>query len=829
MAFARPAPPWAAETAEGFTPPFAFDSSRIVQARDTARRVNWDRAAILNRMGPAETLAGEAWNETAATALTGGREETAAALEALRRALGDEAERASAANRFILFKTYDLLAALPEYSQLGDEATNALRDEFGPIAGAVLDSTPAQDAEPTARLIDSAEKLYAALLAGRGTDAPRAMRGGENAPGFAELCRRGLPREGLPAGLRIEEALQTGLNLYTVFSAAREVFPEDCRALGPWLARFADFHGNLLAFETGRAGSVLLTPANHRRLALTLETANRLWGGARHNAALTRLYKNEPRPPEALLFGPVRFSGTEDFVAGAEAWPRAGAAFLRGASSDFRIGAAMDTGLGASFGHPAYLSLSIADRTAPPLPPAEGDWIPNTVWVNRQPHDLPESEAPLAANALIADFVPRADGTVYARATASGRFGEAAAHRGDGAAPIPVYERELYVSSPYVADLFRVLGGRAQDYIYRSRGRLLESNAADWSPYQPAAGDPDFLGTWDGLRSARMRGIHAFQMEPAEPGAPGERLWFIDPAGSEILAGSRDGETLLIVRRSFSEPTGNLFAAIHELLPASPSPGSAVYRVPLSPSPNERDFQAAAFAIEREGVHDIFLSSTNPEIEYNGVHLDEDITFQGRFAHIRVNQNQFELLRLYGGTRLRFGPHEIRLPEAAAVGVAQSADESEASMTVRFPHILPDRTALGGHLLHVVSSEPDTPFMQPFPIREARPLDVPQTFALEHPMAMTGPPGAGAAPVRTGDQALFGAVAELRHHGDNEYSVFHTVPADVWIQGPPHGNRVYMRAAYVKRMQGEIEDDRIALRIGMEESEHGEIHFRRIP
>jgi len=594
-----------------------------------------------------------------------------------------------------------------------------------------------------------------------------------------------------------------------------------------------------LFYPDGTNAFYVSNPAQTQdELAEVLEHGYALFGDSKYQFVLRNIYKTAMRRGEALLLGksiaemivsPLAFRST--------ALPRTGAALLHDTSAALPLSVFMNTGFGSPDSKTALLSIELlSDQNAVSSFTAGADTAGyNTVLVDRKPHNGRIAEPTAPANAILLAFHEFGDGGTYASANASGQFGEKAAYPSDTPA-FRFYQRLLYCVSPYVVDLFRVQGGQWHDYVYHGPGLIHSLPGESWTPFAGFTDEPGILkGAEAASQVSTQKGIYAFSFLPREAGQLSERLWFIDPVGSQRITGKSRSHSFIVARREMKENEGDLFAVVHEIHRGDPSPNFRVSRVDLEPATDPRGFQAVALAVEQGNDLDLFLSAIQPDVQYTANYRNGKIVFQGSFGHVRMKEGKFQTLQLVGGTKLRYDVHGVEMEKSLIVGAVNGVQSASGAVTVQFPYRFPTGNAELGNLLMVMAASPFPVMFQPLMIRQVEgeiadfggPL---QTVTMQNHPNLIDPPLSLAAPIRNGDQVLHETVAELTYRGGDDYSIFYSAPVTLMVDGAGENHRVVLQTGtLLRRIRGEAVAGTVSFHLDPLESVDGRVNFMRMP
>ena len=833
-------PAWGLDSPQPLPSSCAFQATRVIEIRSLVQRAGWNDSTLDAQAVPTDSPEQKAWTQAVRAALLGGRDRTTTALRQADQALESRANLSSLppSAAFLLLKTCDVLMAIPEFNSLESSDVESFRMNLAAYAQ-VVDGALWDESKPDLHLHALAARLYAAGLTGNRSAIELYWRGDAAKPGLWSEFKKSFSSEGWMDGVSLPDQCFLWGDLFHLLRAMKAWSVPDAEIWLPWLRCSTDFLYEMLALPVYPAAAILEDPPVRENVVRIFEEGYGQFGDSALGLWLKRHYENTPRMGESLLLGAVSLDKILPLPLEHDLstlFPRAGAAVLKDVTSEIPLSVYVDSGFLSRLGDSALgaVEISAGAGSRMSLDPALSPLAYNTVLLNRRSQDPLPPQGDNPRNALVTQFVPFSGVGGFLSLSASGLFGERAAYSALSESPIPdaasVYQRDLYLASPYLVDLFRVLSAGVQDWVYRSASPIAKDDSLEFKPYAAPSDEYPFLQSARNVESAEVKGVYSIQLGNAD--APlRERLWFVDPAGSTLLLAPHDSETLLIHRRSFTLPQGNLFACVHEWIasPAASAPPTRLIPLPLEPMPNERGFQAVAFALERGDVHDLFFSALRPDIVYTTRYLDKDVVFAGKFGHIRWKQKECELLRLIEGTELRIGPVGLKLPAAVGSGILQTVREDEGEMNVHFTPPLPEGATLLGQVVQAVSSQPGTVYMQPFPLRRLSPYAPTQTMKRLRPVSLAGALPPAAAPLQPGDQLLFSSYAELQYRGDNWFSLMHTTPVEVQIQGPPFCNRIYLDKSYVQHLRGKLEKDSITFQVLPEESLNGKMDFHRIP
>ncbi|MEW6236923.1 MAG: hypothetical protein AB1656_16185 [Candidatus Omnitrophota bacterium] len=818
------------------SPPFVFTATGVIEARDQAKRAGWSEGVIDSQMKTAlDAPARCAWVGAVKAAFFGGEERMRQSSAALKDALHSLREKkllaggaengVSLSDIHLLLQTYDVLTAIPEWEKLGEADRSSLRGSLVDFIQTLLTGSPDNLSSLSAIHIQSA-RLYAGVLFGATGFVQKSLAGESYLPSLAESLRTGLTGEGLFQNASFESHTQISLDLLKAGAALKTASPDGFQNHSLAIEKPLKIAAEL-AYPAGETPQ-MIAPAKPQDLAALFELGYRVFGSPDYAVLLQKIYRSQPRSGEALLLGKLNLEEALPTARVSTALPQTGAAILNNNLADKPLSVYFDTGLySRQEKKSAMLALEIRTELGSLNSfekKADSDGF-NSVVIDRAPQPPYEPSPNAPQNALISSFHCFGENGSFVNAMAAGGYSDRPAYPNLG--PAAFYQRTLYLADPFLIDLFRVRGGRVHDYAYYSAGDIREVSGA------PPIQFPSTASDLTAIRNAAARGqvfsaqgVYSVLFKPKDLDQASERLWFVDPAGSQLLTGPATGGAFAITRRESGGDEADLFAAVHEIFRTALLPETRVVRLPLSPPANQRDFQAAAFAVESEHRSDIFLSTIQGDQEYTAEYHGGRIVFNGLFGHIRLKDGQFESLRLIGGTRLRYDVHGVDLKNPAEIGVVDNGDYKQGTIKVSFPHPLPSGTAMRSHSFLALHPEGGPVQHQPLMIDEILEKAIPQTIRLQHDPNLIDPSPTLGAPLKTGDQILLENFAELIYKGNDAYSLTYTAPAQITVPTTPKCNRVVVFSSLLTgRIRGEKTAGVIMFNADPIESVNGKVDF----
>lgn len=186
-------------------------------------------------------------------------------------------------------------------------------------------------------------------------------------------------------------------------------------------------------------------------------------------------------------------------------------------------------------------------------------------------------------------------------------------------------------------------------------------------------------------------------------------------------------------------------------------------------------------------------------------------------------------MRMVRGTHLKMGDYALEFDEAMTTGVINAIDEKTASFDLSFPYLLPFGDALKHHVLYAVSTEPNTPFLQPLVFSHADDLKKLQRYHLQYLTNLSNPPATLAAPLKNGDQVLFESFAELKQNTEDSFNIYHSSPVRFTIPATETKKRVFVNETKVQRLRGDYKDGLIHASITPLESYDAAVEVIRVP
>ncbi len=821
-------------------PPFVYSPIRVMEARDTAGRAQWTELMIDAGAGDLTRPENQIQAACLKAVLFGGEERLAQAVQTFTDILGKWIEAGPAGEplspRVViqLAQSLDWLSALPEWLKTGLPERQALRDRFAELVNPLMSSAPDGLADDVQYHLQAA-KLYAGLIAGATGLVQESLLGNGKLPGLEAAARQALTSEGLLAAGTPRRHAETGRDFLLAGAALKSCSPEAYAALEPLMQKTVTVL-EALAYPSSRFPAVLAREkTGGQELVQLLEIGYALFPRPNLRNLLVELYKTNPRRPESLLFSePSLLAGGPPEVVYSDALPQTGAALIHDVSDKLPLSLYLDTGLSGRTGPSALLSVEWMGLPAPPGSAREDSHTAdfNTVVVDRMSQPATPESLDAPRNALLGSWKSFEDGTTYVKAVADGQYTERAAYpAGVPKTPVTAYERTVYLSSPFAVDLFRVRGGQAHDWIYHSPAPLESLAGGEWVDYQADAEDYAFVrDAANSLRAASPQGVYGLVYKPVGEKPQRERVWFIDPVGSQLITGNEGGGSFVIARREMEGDEGDLYAVFHEWSAGGAAPDIEITQLALDPPPNRRGFQAVAFTVRSGSETHIFLSATNPEVTYTADYHNKRIVFQGGLGYIHLQNDAFASMRLLDGANLRYDTHGLNFATPLSVGVARRVNEAESWVELDIPGLLPFGPAMQNTSLLVLSNDPAPVMYQPLMIERIDPGEPPQKARLLHTPNLLHPLPSLGAPVKPGDPVMIGPAAELTRLHPDVYALTYSAPANVMVEGATDRTRVFLHEADVLyQIRGESSAGAIHFSVQPVESREGRIEFARIP
>ncbi|MBD3265240.1 hypothetical protein GF373_01100 [bacterium] len=802
------------------TASLAFSPSHITQARERVKRVGWDGNVIDAHYPGTQTQARQMWIDTVKTALLGKEtrmRSTVNAFNALLDRLNTQPTKTRQGGGMYFLQAYDCLRALPEWNKLESGLRAALHERLRVfIRGNLRGEVEKTDLQSRPEAIqDLSFRLYAhELMKSQGAESNAV-----NPREAVDTIRQSIIAEGLigPAvsvdGQAIARHFKAGQDFLLAGAAVKSASPPLYESIEPWLQTVVELTAGLI--QQGDFPAVVNgSAAMMADAARVLERGYALWPRPRYGALLKVIYDSRPRQAESLLYGPLSLETIPAYIPSTTAFPQTGFVSLYSQMNALAVSICMDTGL-SRYGNSALLSIDVgANEQSLTVPsPGEGTKRYNTVLVDGK--NQPKPEPGQAANGLIYSLRNMDGGSAYAQVLAEGRYTERAAYPKEGVNPVSMYRRSVLLHSPVLFDLFRVSGGSEHEYRYSAKGNVISVTNLDAQVAD---------------RPVEGLGIYGLTFQSQAQAGVGERVWVIDPAGSQVSVQSHNHGSTLSILRNEMEGQGDLFAVVHEFFTGSVPKNTQVKRLPLKPGTNERDFQAIALVFEGKDSTDIFLSATNPETEYSTSYLGNKLVFQGTWGHVQLKNGEFETMRLGGGKHLRYGVHAVTPREPIVHGYAREIQDRQGYISADFVHKLPEEKAIAGHSILALASYPTAVMYQSLVLNSISVLQSPQHFVMKTaPNFGNTPPELGFR-FQSGDTLLYESFVELHRVDENHYTLVLNTPSKVMVEGSNTWNRIiYGSAKYgKKRVVGEYRVGVIQASFEPAEAYKGKIEFQRL-
>ncbi len=808
-------------------PPHAFTTNHIRRVRETAKRVGWTDLTIDNQIVESEIQEVQAWNQCVKAAILGGTETIQKTSFSFIKTTENHLLNAtfSPANTFLLLQTYDCLHAIPEYSQIPEDLQKRLRSNIRDLTQILFEELIGNPALQK-NILYRSNCLYAGMINGTSEQISLALDGNQTIQPLKHILRTQFTNEGLLLKATLAEHISTCSALLQAGKAFKNIDAERFSPFHPLLQRTADIICEL-AYPSGNLPYSAQNTIG-RDTVLFLERANSIFKNPKYGFILNKFYKDNIRSGEALLLGASSIESKE-VTLHSKPFPQSGVAMLHNVESDLPISVFFDTGLSLSMNRTSLLSMQLSSNSFANKPLELDMPTINTVLVDRTRQSKETKNSPLTA--IISSFVPFEEESTYVSAYASGQYTSRKAYRDeDVSTPVSMYQRNIYAAPPYVLDLFRVQGGEIHDYFYVGSGNLHTSFDEKLTSFQPETGDYE---SWKqsniSLASTKLKDNYFFDFKPDVEENPSERMWVVDPAGSEVTLSKNPGRPMVVLRRNAAGNLGDLFISVHEIF-RNETPDTTIFRLPLSPSGNERDYQATAVVAERKNQFDIFLSALRPDYTYEAEYKGGKLIFSGSFGHIRFKHGELHSLRLIGGSMLRYDTYGVQLAETTNIGVVHSVNSAQNEIKTRFPYPIPTGLTLFGNLMMALASDEYPVLFQPLVIDRIPSNESPQTVQLRFGHNLSSPHPQLAPPLLAGDQILHENFAELKYLNKDHFRLTTTVNTNVILDGRNDTHRVLFRgASLMRRIRGDSVAGVITFPVHVEETLDGKVEFVRMP
>lgn len=822
-------------------PPLAFDRQRVKQARDQAKRVGWTDAIVDAQTGePAAgeslTKADKVWRSCLKAALFGEKRRAEKAANDLLEWISTAAPAPNSAEFWeaysLALQAYDCLTAISEWPELDAALRGKVAEQLQTKARTVLDGqeNAARDNTQDA-LRASSLRLYAGLLSGATDIAKAVWFGSSDKPGFVDTVKKEIAPEGAIGSGSLRGHVESGQDFLLACAVLVASSTEAFAPIEPYARQSVEFIRDLIV-PTGRFPKAARSLPERGALVRYLERGNALFDNLGLSPILNLYYKEKPRTAESLLIGGMAKAGSSSDSFRQIVMPMTGAVILTDASAAMPL--YLDTGLSGGLASSALLAVEWRNETASPAGETESQGTDrfNTVVIDRMSQPSTPSGGEEARNGFIYSSKAFQHGAAYIRAIAAGQYTERAAYpAGTVSTPVFTYERALYVSPPFVVDLFRARGGRLHDWIYHTPAGIEKLINGEWSSYSVASGDYPWLTASNASAlAANLKGVYGVSFNPLPGNDLRHRLWFIDPAGTQLISVKNGEGSSLIARREMIEDEGDLYAAVHEWRKGSMPDNVQIEPILLDPPANARGFQAIALAIVQGEETNIFLSSINPEAVYNGKYKNGQIVFQGAFGHILLRGETAERLRLAGNI-LRYDASGIQMKEALNIGVVRNVNTDTGAMETDFSNRLPANERLNGDTFTALTTQMAPVMYRTLVVEKVTASELADTAQLRYrPNTSDSQPGLGA-PIRIGDQLIYENMAELAQTRKNYFTFDYSAPADVTIGGATDLNRVFLaKSQILRKVRGESTAGAIQFHIDPQEGvDAGHVEFYRIP
>ena len=786
-----------------------FHPLNVLQARESIKRAGWEENVIDAHYSSKPSEAEQTWILAVKAALLGGEERLQKALKSWQTQVENQSKstaQLSPDNSFLLLQTCDCLLVTPEVRSATGNYLNEIKKTKKQLTQHILENKDSAGEKPAAGndLLLESLRLYASLMSdsvGEGLSSAITENYGQK---LLASARNQIAGEGLLPGSG-ESQIKTALHLLVAATALQTVSPETLLSFKPFVQKPIDLLADL-AYPDGSLPASYGQSISLDLLETVLERGYALFQNPQYQAVLNHLYKNRPRKGEALLYGVPALESKKTFLPRTSAFPQAGFAILRNEDAKNPLSVFIDTGISRIGKDSALLGIEVKSGqnqiTGTANQPGTGNF--NTVLVDQA------SQLPAApdqnVNALIYSLRTLRDGCAYLNAAAEGQYSERKAY------PVSTYQRSLYLSSSLLFDVFRVRGGKTHDYQYTYNGIVDSVTGVN-------------VGNWK--QSTPVKGVYGIQLKPAAESGTGERLWFIDPAGSSLKIQDNRDQNTISATRTMEEDEADLFAVVHDYGILSATSTINVSRIAFTPGGNRRDFQICGIAIEHNDDTDVFISSTNPDTEYSADYLGKKLVFQGIWGHIALKKGQFSALRLGGGTKLRFGEYGVAPKEAMITGISRTVDPT-GTVELDFGRILPEDDACFGHSFLAISANPMPVMFQSLVMKSISIFESSQKVVLQnHPSLDHVNPLMGF-DFLPGTQLIYESCTELRRVDENNFTLALNTPAEFMIEGSEDFSEIHYRLPNGRnQITGDFKVGTIQAKFSPEDAARGYVRFER--
>ncbi len=806
--------------------PFIFEASRVMFHRESVKRTGWNESTIRSQLPQAQNTGDEIWRNTITAALLGDADLLRQTVDQLNQHLAQEPAESPYFSLTQILQSYDCMQALPEWSQVEAESRNALQSNLIRYCDSLFNSEQ-KDPSPAEKIVLQTSRLLAGILVDSATHVQASLEGTENSSPLHKILLNNTEGEGLLKQSPLNEHLNVVNHILPAAAALKAASPSGYQRYQPLFQTPLDILAEL-SYPDGQMPGGSAEKMDRYHFARALERGLPLFAEKKYAFLLQSLYEHIERPVEALLYGMQRENQISSRTFESVFYPRTGATLLHDHVSDIPFSVFLDSGISSRQDSPHLLSLDLLTPKGRLSSQAGnvGSAGYNTVLIDGKSHETYDAQdAP--KNALLRFSKQFQNQHAFYYAFADNRLSNRSPYTGSITPPLGLYERAVYMSSPYVVDMFRVHGGSRHDYIYHSAGSFESSSLQEWKPFSVDGDDLELLKRASNLRSIETSGVYSIRFSQPDSLDVSERLWFIDPVGSRLIAGNIDGHSFVVVRREEVSNVGNVFTAIHEVI-QNQAPDINIELLPLSPPPNERGYQAQAFAVHNGPKTDLFISSLNTNTEYAANYQDKKLVFSGYFGHVNLEAGVFQSLRLAGGKKLRYDTHGAEFDGTQVIGTIRMVDPLGKKVYTDFLPPLPVGGILDRQTMIHLPSDIYTVNYQPLPIQALQEHENPQILELQNPIDLTSPETELAPPMKAGDQLIVDNVAELVYQNNDQYNLFSSSLATFLIDGGEDNNQVIFKPSVLKRVRGESLAGAIQFSVEPKEFHQGPATIKRV-
>ncbi len=159
---------------------------------------------------------------------------------------------------------------------------------------------------------------------------------------------------------------------------------------------------------------------------------------------------------------------------------------------------------------------------------------------------------------------------------------------------------------------------------------IQEASGEEWKPFSASSSDQELFSHSSSTKACSKKGIYNVDFRASDSDGVSERLWFVDPIGSQLIVEKTAPHSFIVCRRNFPEMAGNLFARFHELYTGETPEVTSIERLFWNRVQTNAIFKRLVLQSNGEMILIFTSSATSNKVKYTSTYRARAHRFSGK-------------------------------------------------------------------------------------------------------------------------------------------------------------------------------------------------------